>query len=58
MGNRLRSWTGLIAFWALAILMAALGPSDLPESPVVDVVVADAIPAPSVAPSEYVVASL
>lgn len=58
MGNRLRSWTGLIAFSALAILMAALRPSDLPESPVVDVVVADAIPAPSVAPSEYVVASL
>ena len=50
MGNRGRSWTGLIAFLALAILMAALGPSELPSSPVADVVDAGAL-APSRAAS-------
>ena len=57
MGNHGRSWIGLFAFWALAILMAALGPMSVPESPVTDVVEADAIRAPSVAPSAHFVVS-
>ena len=57
MGNQGGSWTGLFAFWALAILMAVLGPVRAPESPVLDVVEAHAIPASVVADAEILVSS-
>jgi len=57
MGNRGRSWIGLFSFLALAILMAALGPSTPASSPVVDVVEADVVTAHAVAPAVDVVAS-
>ena len=57
MGNHGRSGIGLFAFWALAILVAALGPESLPEAPVFDVVRAEAIAAPEVARAERFVVS-
>jgi len=57
MGNNGRSWTGLFAFWAMAILVAALGPAPVPESPVVDAVVIDAATPYAVAPGTAIVAS-
>ena len=57
MGNEGGSWIGLFTFWALAILMAALGPASAPQSPVFDVVEADAITPSKVAPAAYLVAS-
>jgi hypothetical protein len=57
MGNRGRSWIGLFAFLALAILMAALGPWTPAPSPFVDVVEADVVSALAVAPAVGVVAS-
>lgn len=57
MGNRGRSWIGLFAFLALAILMAALGPSTPASSPIVDVVEADVVAASAAPSAEYFVAS-
>ena len=57
MGNRGRSWIGLFAFLALAILMAALGPSTLASSPIVDVVEADVVAAHAASPAAVLVAS-
>ena len=57
MGNHGRSGIGLFSFWALAILVAALGPGPLPESPLVDVVAADVIAAPAVGRAEHFVVS-
>jgi hypothetical protein len=58
MGNRGRSWIGLFAFCALAILMAALGPSTPAPSPVVDVPEADVVTAFAEAPATGSVVSL
>jgi len=57
MGNEGGSWTGLFSFWALAILMAALGPAPAPQSPVVDVVETDTMSPSRDAPATYFVAS-
>jgi len=57
MGSAGRSWIGLVTFWALAILVAALGPSAVPESPVVDVVEADVPTDRAVAVSGHTVVS-
>ncbi len=57
MGHNGRPWIALIAFYALAILMAALGPSPPPELPLVDVVQADVVSALAVAPAVGVIAS-
>ncbi len=57
MGSNGRPWAAMFAFFALAILMAALGPAPAVNLPIDDVAPAGVSAAPRVVPSAPVVDS-